>query len=116
MQNQDDDSSIEGELTDFLANHGVKKSSSSGKQSHGLSSDVIGTGSSSSGAKDDISDILSDDDSTEQRYESGEILMPACTKINKLLNRNGYKVSNISSEHIDMENRYYEYFNKSVQL
>ena len=39
------------------------------------------------------------------QFEAGDLLMPSCSKINQILTHNGYKVSPISQEHIDMENR-----------
>lgn len=94
MESNSVDSSIDGELADFYTTYGVD-----GKNAENVPMPL----------NDDISEIVDGGngyfEEPSGHFEAGDLLMPSCGKINKLLIRNGYKLETISQEQIDMENR-----------
>jgi len=87
------DSSIDGQLADFYTTYGIDGNDTNVPIT--LDDAISEIGDTGNGYFEEPSG----------QFDAGDLLMPACGKINKLLTRSGYKLETISPEHIDMENR-----------
>jgi hypothetical protein len=110
MQDQGDESSIDGEITGFLQKHGIVASKANKGNIDNVQineHDIIPMYDNFRDANE-ISDILPSDNLFDQseHYDSTEVLMPGCVKLNKLLTNMGYKISStITPDTISMESR-----------